>query len=1083
MMSFKQSRKKIASALLLLLFAGITAAGSMDMQAAGLKTAAAADAQQDGKTVTGTVTDNRGEPLPGVSVVLTGTTQGSITDADGRFSIRVTGSNRSLRFSYVGYKTVTLGTENADIRLVMEEDALLMDEVVVTAMGIKKEKKALGYAVQELGSEELLKNKTANPINALSGKIAGVNVTQSSGSAGSGAQIVLRGGTSLERDNQPVFVVDGVIYDNTTSVNGNSNFDGLGGVATTNSNRVMDINPEDIESMSVLKGPAAAALYGSRAAAGVIIITTKKGQEGTVEINVASKVTSSWVNRLPEQQSRYKRGAVDGNLVPNPLTMSSWGEPFGASEQVYDNVGSLFSGSLVLDNNISLSGGNKDGSFYLSASHYDQEGVIPSTGYDKTTFRFNSDRKYGKLTVGANVAYSQANTDKTLTSAGLWGSGGTGVMNAAFLWPRDADMTRYLNDDGSKYRIVAHPDISSDTENPYWIINKNKMTDFTERLTGNINLDLNLTDWLNIGYRLGLDTYTAENSTLIYPGGAIKTAWQNGMMSENEQTFRYLSSNLMAGVNKTFGDFDLGLLLGTSTEDTKNVTNRRMGYNFVAGDFFSFNTVADTENKTFMQSHSLKRMVSAYGEARAAYKNFLYLTFTERNDNTSTLPVDNRSYWYHSVSGSFVFSELLPKSAFFTFGKIRASQARVGKDADPYVTNTRLNPYLEYVGGLVGVDNLSYPRGNPYLKPEMTEAIELGLEMHFLDGRIGFDYTYYNNNSYNQLLQPRLSQTTGYIMSYVNAGDMYNRGMELSVTGQPLKTKNLTWESTLNLAGNRGTVKNLIKGVDILYVTDVQVGNAKAASFNKDELHHGYFMGISGSKWNRTDDGKVILDAYGMPTSDGSTTYEIGNREPKLTGGFNNTLRYRDWDFSFLLDFRLGGHVYNGTDYFMTVNGMSKRSESRESLHIAGVVNTGTADNPVYEDRSFTFNAGESYVTGLKQDNTPVYQSGRYIIQEYWNNYYAKESANFMTETNWLRLRAVSLSYNMPAKLLAKTKVFKGCLLTLSGNNLLLLTNYRGMDPETSAAGSGVTGSSSVGIDYCGVPSTAGMSFGINLKF
>ena len=1087
MITLKQLKKIFIKKLACMLFACmVMAAGvNMNVMANNGESTDKTDLLQAGKTITGTVTDKNGEPLIGVSVSLQGTTTGSITDAEGRFDIRVSNDNQTLLFSYIGYKTVSLRTSNNVINLVMDEDALMMDEVVVTAMGIKKEKKALGYSVQEIGSNELLKNKTANPISSLAGKIAGVNITQSSGSAGSGAQIILRGGTSLERDNQPVFVVDGVIYDNTTSMVGNSNFDGYTSVATTSSNRIMDVNPEDIESMSVLKGPAAAALYGSRAAAGVIIITTKKGREGSVSIDVSSKLTTSWANKLPEQQSRYKRGIVDGNGATDMLTMSSWGSAFGTGENVYDNVSDLFQNGSVWDNNISISGGSKNGSFYLSASRFDQKGILPSTGYDKTTFRFNGDQQYGKLTVGANVAYSQSNTEKTLTSAGLWGSGGTGVMNATFLWPRDADMTHYLNDDGSKYRIVPFADLSNDIENPYWTINKNKMSDYTERFTGNMNFDFKITNWWNVNYRVGIDSYTTGNDNFIYPGAAIKLAWQNGMMSENDQKYQYLSSNLMTSVNKTIGDFDLGLMLGTSTEDTQRETNRRMGYDFVTTDFFSFNTIADTQKKSFAQSHSQKRMVSAYGEIRGSYKNFLYLTFTERNDNTSTLPVNNRSYWYHSINGSFIFTQILPKNDILSFGKIRASQARVGKDADPYVTNTRLNPYMEYIGNFVGVNNLSYPRGNPYLKPEITESIELGLEMRFFDGRIGFDYTYYNNNSYNQLLQPRLSQATGYIMSYVNAGDMYNKGMELSITAQPVKTRNFTWDATLNLAGNRGTVDNIIQSIDYLYVTDVQVGNAKAASFSKnpEKDRKGYFMAISGSKWNRTDDGRVILDAYGMPTSDGAVNYEIGNRESKFTGGFNNSLQYKDWNLSFLFDLRVGGHVYNGTDYYMTINGMSKRSENRESLSVDGVVNTGTASDPVYENRTFTFNANESYVTGAKQDGTPVYQSGRYIIQQYWNNYYARESANFMTETNWLRLRNISLSYSMPSKLLRSSKFIKGCLFTVTGDNLLLFTNYKGMDPETSAAGSGITGSSSVGIDYCGVPATAGMSFGINLKF
>jgi hypothetical protein len=354
----------------------------------------------------------------------------------------------------------------------------------------------------------------------------------------------------------------------------------------------------------------------------------------------------------------------------------------------------------------------------------------------------------------------------------------------------------------------------------------------------------------------------------------------------------------------------------------------------------------------------------------------------------------------------------------------------------------------------------------------MTTSIELGLEMRFLNGRIGFDYTYYSNVSKDQILNPRTSQTTGYIFNYSNIGELYNKGMELSITGQPVRTKDWTWNATLNIAGNRSTVGTIHTSLPILYVTSVQPGNAKAASFE-----NGVFMGISGQKWSRTEDGKVILESDGMPISDNTTTNYVGNREPKFTGGFNNSIQYKGWDISFLLDFRVGGYVYNGTEYMMTANGMSKITENRESLTVKGVVNTGTTAEPVYEDREFTFYADQTYT--MKSGA----QSGKYVIQQYWASEYLEETANFMTETNWLRLRSLSLSYTLPKALLEKIKFIKGCSISITGTNLLLFTNYKGLDPEAISAGSGVGGSSSVGIEYCNVPATAGMSFGINLKF
>lgn len=1027
------------------------------------------------KAITGKVTSVKGDGLSNVTVVVKGTTRSVQTNADGSFSIQAApGETLIFRAIGSGETTQIVGSGNVyNIQLTDAEEAI--DEVVVTALGIKKEKKALGYAVQDIKSDELMKNKTANVINSLAGKIAGVNVTQASGAAGAGAQVILRGGTSLERDNQPLFVVDGVIYDNSTVIGGNSAFDGAQATSSSNSNRIMDVNPEDIENVSVLKGPAAAALYGSRAAAGAIIITTKKGKDGRAEIGFSSRASNNWVNRLPEQQNKYKRGSYNATGLLDTYTTQSWGEAFGSNDIMYDNISDFFQNSTIYDNNLNISGGNANSSFYLSASRFDQKGIIPLTGYDKTTFRFNGDQKYGKLTIGANVAYSLANTDKTLTSAGLYNSGGTGAMTSVYRWSRNDDMTKYLNEDGSKYRMFEGlQNLQDDVENPYWTINRNKLADETERTTGSLNANFQVLDWWNLTYRVGVDSYLTKNSTRLGEKGAVKELWQNGMMSESDYKFKYWSSNLMSNMEKKVGDFDLGALVGFFSEQTSTTNNRRMGYNFIVENFYSFENIVDAD-EIMSVNHSKKRLYGLYGELRAGYKNILFANVTGRNDWTSTLPVSNRSYFYPSVGGSFVFSELLKDVSWLNFGKLRASWARVGKDAAPYVTNTYLWSPKEMLGGFIGTGN-NWQRGNPYLKPENTTSFEVGAELRLFNNRLGIDYAYYTNNSYNQILSPRLGQSTGYIFVSVNAGDIYNKGMELSLTGKPIVKEGFTWESTLNMSKNKGTVDNLLKGVDILYVTDVQVGNAKAASFNGGE-----FMAISGSKWTRNEEGKIVLDANtGMPTSDNLATYNIGNREPKLTGGFNNSFQYKNLNLSFLFDFRIGGDIYNGTDYFMTVNGMSKRTMQRDVLTLDGVVNTGTAAAPVYEDKTFTYEAGKFY------DIRGVQTSGESIIQNYWSDFYARESANFMTNTNWLRLRSISFSYNFANELVKAaglSKVIKGATATLTGTNLWLMTNYKGMDPETSAAGSGIVGSSSVGIDYNGVPSTAGVAFGINLKF
>ena len=1029
--------------------------------------------------VSGTVSDVNGEPLIGAYVLLQGTSTGTSTDIDGKYVLDVP-ANGTLVFQLMGMQEQAIPVNNRSvINVTMQEDAVMLEDVVVTALGIKKERKSLGYAVSDIKADELMKNKTANPISSLSGKIAGVNITQSGGGAGSGAQIILRGGTSAAegKDNQPLIVVDGIIYDNSSSVGGNSAFDGSTKSSTTTSNRLMDLNPEDIENMSVLKGPAAAALYGSRAANGVIVVTTKSGKAGTVEVNVSSRFTSSWVNHLPQVQNQFTRGYMEeeydanGNYVRtnfNDFAYTSWGEKSNA--KTYDNIGEFFQTGNVFDESVSVAGGTENSKYYLSGSYYDQAGVVPLTGYNKYTVRFNGEQKVGIFTFGANVSYSEAHTDKTLTSAGLYGSSGTGAVAAVYTWSPFDDMKHYLNEDGSRYQMFGDRlDPWDEKDNPYWIINKNKIWDDNQRWTGSVKVKADITKWWFLSYNIGLDMYTQVNSKRIAPGGAIKDVWQKGMMSDNTMRFKYLSHNFMSNMNKQWGDFDVNLMLGASIEDTQTDRQSMLAYNFSVPNFFSYANATDN-NKDFSHSSSQKRLAGVFGEIRASWNSTLFLTVTGRNDWTSTLPKENRSYFYPSVSGSVVFTEPLIKAGILdndsaiTFGKIRASWAEVGKDTGVYETSTALWPVGTYLGGAIGVGN-NWERGNPYLKPEKTRSTELGIEMAFLKNRLRVDYAYYTNNSFNQILSPRGPQSTGYIFCSINAGNVYNKGMELQISGTPVETKEFIWDMSLNMAGNRGTLDGLPEGLDVMYLTDVQYANMQAASFNG-----GKFMAIAGYKWNRDEAGNVILDANGMPTYT-TALEEIGNREATFTGGFNNTLSWKGFTFNMLWEFRVGGDVVNGTQNAMDAAGTSQFSADfrNKPLTVSGVDKDG---NPVTN----TWEPDKTYMYSGKVT------SGYNIIKNYYTSYYDMECANYITNVNLLRLRSLSLSYNFPKAMMKKTGFLKGANVSVAANNVLLFTNYNG-DPEAAAAGAGVGGSSSVGFDYCGIPSTTGMTFGINLTF
>lgn len=1030
------------------------------------------------KTITGTVLSDKNEPLPGVSVSVQGTTRATTTGTDGKYSIAAKPGD-VLNFSYVGFapESVTVG-QNSIIDVTLRSATGELGEVVVTAMGIKKERKALGYAVSDLSATELMKNKNTNVVNSLAGKVPGVNITQFSGSAGAGASITIRGGnsTSESRQNQPLFVVDGIIYDNSTTVTGNTGTDGMSRSNTSYSNRIMDINPEDIETLSVLKGAAAAALYGSRAADGVVLITTKKGAEGRVTVNATSKISSSWANKLPEVQTEFGPGSYSTNGVFSNTSMDdgSWGEKITSQETVYDNIGNFFQNALVYDNNVNVSGGTQNSTFYLSGSNFKQTGIVPNTAYDKTTFRFNGEQKYGRLTLNANAAYSIANTDRTLTTAGLWSGGGyngVGSMQSLYRWPTTLDISHYINEDGTQYRPYAGTvtDLEDDIDNPYWIINMDKLTSQTKRITGGVNANYKIADWWDVTARLGYDRYSTYDYTFIAPGSAVDPLYQNGRLSKPVFDYTYTTTTVMSNFHKTFGDFDTHLMLGTTSEDTRTSNQNQWGYNFVTAGTISFNNI-NIEDKFSSDRTTQKRLVGAYGEIGISYKNIVFLTATGRNDWSSTLPQENWSYFYPSLSGSFVFTELLPKSNILSFGKVRASWAQVGKDANPYATNTYVWPPYS-IGSYVLVGN-QWAAGNPILKPEIQDSWEIGGEFRFLNGRIGLDYTYYHSQTKNQIAQPRLAQSGGFIFSSLNTGSVINKGMEIAVTGKPVVRKDFGWETMLNFSYNKGRLGEFLPGVAYFYPTDAQFGTVKAASVPNG----GYFLGMTGSPYLREVDDKgneIPNGRYQVDPNTGlyklnASNPVVGNREPDFLAGFNNTIRYKQLSLSVLFDIRKGGDVFNGTEYYLLINGLSKQTllNDRQSVTVTGV-NSATG-----EDFTQTYEANQSYTIG-----STTY-AGTSMIQRYWANY-AANSYNFITSVNWVKLRSLSLTYDFD-KILKNKKVFKGLSATAVGTNLFTWTNYKGMDPEVSAAG-GTGGSGSTGIDYLGVPAVASFTFGINI--
>jgi ferric enterobactin receptor len=645
-------------------------------------------------------------------------------------------------------------------------------------------------------------------------------------------------------------------------------------------------------------------------------------------------------------------------------------------------------------------------------------------------------------------------------------------MGAVYSWPVAFNMKNYLNSDGSEYRPFSGSiPLEDDQDNPYWILNEDKLTEQTDRFTGGINANYKITSWWDVTGRVGYDQYTTNDYTYIAPGSAVSPIYQNGRLSKDIYGYTYITTTEMTNFHKTFGNFAAHLLLGNMTENTETPAQNLWGYNFITAGTISFANIATT-NEFFTDATTKHRLTGAFGEVGASYKDILYLTATGRNDWSSTLPLDSRSYFYPSISGAFDFTQLLPRNTNLSFGKIRASWAQVGKDANPYSTITYVNPPIS-IGNFTGVGN-QYTSGNPDLKPEIQTSWEVGGELRFLNGRIGLDYTYYHSQTKNQIAQPRLSNADGYILTSINSGSVTNKGMEIALTGRPIVQKNFEWDATLNLSYNKGRLGTFLPGVAYFYPTDAQFGTVKAASVPNG----GYFLGMTGTRFLHEYDSKgneVTNAPYQVDPTTGlyklnTNNPIVGNREPDFIGGFNNTFRYKKLTLSVLFDIRKGGDVYNGTEYSLVANGLSKRTllNDRQSVTVTGVNSqTGAAFNQTY-DANQTYN-----INGTNFD-------GKYMIQQYWQNY-SNNSLNFIQSVNWVKLRSLSLTYDFTGMLNNK-KVIKDLSLTAVGTNLFTWTNYKGMDPEVSAAG-GTGGSGSTGIDYLGVPAVASLTLGLNITF
>ncbi|GAB2969051.1 SusC/RagA family TonB-linked outer membrane protein [Hymenobacter coalescens] len=1031
----------------------------------GLALAQPALAQQT-RTITGTVTATSDRtPLPGVNVVVKGGTTGTQTGSDGRFSLQVP-AGATLVFSFIGYNPVERPVgDNATLDVALDANTTQLQEVkITTAYGIQQERRQINYGAQQVTAKDIIESRQPNIVNALQGKVAGVQVTSSGGAPGEGASIVIRGGNSLDGDNQPLFVIDGIIMDNSsfvesTAPGGGSGFNGILGRSVASPNRASDINPEDIESMTVLKGPAAAALYGLRAANGAVIITTKKGKAGTVSVDFRTQYSVDEVSRLPKLQNVYKQGT---NGIFDPTTRLSWGPQFAPGEQVYDNLGNFYQTGRSVQNYLTISGGTEKGSLLLSASHLDQVGVVPNSDFDKATVRLAGTLQISpKLRAQGSAQYLNSGGRRGLQGPGLFGGSG-GYFVSLLTWPRNDDARNFLNPDGTRRRLNTLVG-TQDADNPYFTVERNPVTDRTNRIIGNAQLSYDPFKWLTLSYNLGTDVYT-EQVRSVRAIGTSQPSNQDGGISETTTLSRLMNSNFTALFSHSFSENISGtLLLGNTVEQGRREATDIIGLIFRSPNFPSIN---NTVNRGALTTNSLRRLVGNFARINLDLFRQVTLEASARYDMSSTLPRPDknknygRGFLYGSATAGYEFTRTLglDNNPILNYGKLRLAVAEVGKDTGPYRVESPL-AQSTYIGQGF---RLGFFGSNAQLKPERTRSYEVGLDLQFLRGRVGLDAGYYYAETRDQLIAPRVSQASGFILQYINGGTVVNRGVEIALSGKPVVLDNgFTWEVLANFYHNENRAKKLPSFLTEVNQSDSWVIDvARGSAFpNRPISSIGVIDYQRVTDTNSPDFGKVIVSpTTGLPSVVAGTFVYAGDRAPDFTTQVTNTVSYKGLSLAFLLDFRKGGKVVNGNEWVTVRNGLSEKTLDRYNTAVID----GVVRNP----------------DGTYAPNTRPVE----LSQGYFVNTLAGTGWAFVEDGSWTRLRYATLSYRLPQTLLGSSFV-KGVELSVTGRNLLLFTKYSGADPETSSAGAGVRGGGSGGFDYGSTPATRGVDMALRLNF
>lgn len=1023
------------------------------------------------KTVTGTVTEKSGQTIPGVNIAEKGTTNGISTDVNGKFSLSVQ-PGATLTFSFVGFKTkeIVVGSETT-INVVLESSENSLNEVVVTALGIKREKKSLGYAVQEVKGQTLANTKEPNFVNSLSGQVAGLQITRSANGPGASSRITLRGNNSLTGDNQPLIVVDGVPIDN--FIGADIRTDGTRNNDYYNPGRDMgnglsDINAEDIESVSVLKGPSAAALYGSRAGNGAILITTKTGKtQNGLGITLTSSFGFESIFARPKMQTAFGQGTQGGFVNTGDASDYSWGAKNEGQTQTMidgttfqqrynDNVGNYFQTGLASNQGLSFQQQYKSTSVYTSYNRLDDKSYIPGAKLIRNNLMARTVSKFGtndKWTIDTKVQY----INSTALNRPQAGSNPDNYFSTLSNLPTSIDVTKYknaVNPDGSMYWWNNGPEL-----NPYWAQKYNLNKDVRDRFLLNASIKYQFNNWLSLEGKGGADIYNTNVDSRRY-GGAPGNPGGSYAVTNTAFTETNYSGLLTAKKDNLFGKFGGVITLGGNLmNQQRSFLSNSAGTLNVPNLFLINNAVGNPAIDQGLFKHNI---YSVYGSVGINYDQLIFVDGTFRNDWSSALSSANRSYFYPSVSTSFVFSEALNRGgnlpSWLTYGKIRGSFASVGNDMDPYQL------YNTYTIAKDANNNPIASRGNtlfdPNVRSELIKSYEAGLEVRLFDSRLGFDLSVYKSNATRQLINLPMDNLSGYAFKKINAGDIQNKGLELMVDGKILNSNTgFNWNATVNFSMNRNMVNSITPDVSIYSLGGYDVVNIVAQA--------GQLYGtIYGSAFNRVNDpnskynGQLILSATGLPTI-ADDKKNLGNQQATSLLGFTNSFSYKNFNFSFLIDARFGGKIFAGTLAHMQALGTASNTVvngDRKNMVVPGVVFNTTKNEYEPNTTEVTPQNYWSYVAG----------NGNLGITE----------ANIYDASN-IRVRNVQLSYNIAKSVLAGTGIQRA-KIGMSVNNLWLIKSHmNGMDPESVFA----TGSNATGFENGSAPTTRTVLLNLTIGF